>query len=568
MRDVKPFTIGPRAANPVPWSVIGCWISALMLTLISLPAAAAPAAVDSEEAAQLLAQLEEQYEVLTLEESWVLRPTRDAADEDADAEKAETEEVEAEDADTEEATDFDVIEIRAGSVTVDGERMTRDELRELVGDAADLMHSLAELAGPATDLTPSREESEDEPPPPRRRRTETDTRISFASSLTVEEHESVRDVVVIGGSLEVLGEIDGDAVAVGGSVEVRGEVDGSVTAVGGSVSLGPDAIIDGDVSAIGGNVHREPGATIHGGITELSLGEWEAPEWDFDFGGRRSRDFGFVWVGFVESVIMTILLAVFVLFTVLIARGYVGSVADRATREPWKAGLVGLIAEVLFVPAVVLVFIILAVSVIGIPLAILWMIASPLCLILMFLIGFTSIALAAGRKLEGRFDLEDMGPYVAVLLGIALIQGWTIVGEAFSFVGGPIKVTAWLLILMGFLVKFVAWTVGLGAVLLHGFAPLPESGGAAALPASSPRPSYPPPPPPAAPPSPPFEPLEDPPEAEAEDEPEDEDAVYSEVGERTRPKKTDPDPPVEERPPEIEDGMYYSAGRKAKKKKD
>ncbi len=203
------------------------------------------------------------FEVLTLGESWVLRPTAGS-------------------------TAFDVIEIRPGSVAVDGERMPREELRELIGDSADLMHSLAEVADSGTDLEVLPDESEEEPPPRRRRRVETDTRISFASSLTVEEHESVREVVVIGGSLEVLGEIDGDAVAVGGSVDVQGEVEGSVTAVGGSVSLSPEAVVDGDVAAIGGAVHRELGAEVHGGITELSLGDWEGFDgFDVDFGPWR-----------------------------------------------------------------------------------------------------------------------------------------------------------------------------------------------------------------------------------------------------------------------------------------
>lgn len=518
-----------RAGNRKSWAV--AWILALAAALTAVAAGAAPAGFDSEEAVQLLAQLEEQYEVLTLAESWVLRPTTGA-------------------------TAFDVIEIRRGSVAVDGERRSRDELRELVGDSADLMHSLAELADADAGLQVLVDEDEAEPPPRRRRKAETDTRISFASSLTVEEHESVRDVVVIGGSLEVLGEIDGDAVAVGGSVDVQGEVDGNVTAVGGSVSLGPEAVVDGDVAAIGGSVHRDPEAKVRGGITELSLGDWEGFDGiDLDFGpwwpGKRGH--GFAWVGLAESITTAVMLSVFVLLMMLIARGYVGSVADRAAREPWKAGLVGLIAEVLFLPAMLLVFIILGVSVIGIPLAILWIIASPLGLVLMFLMGYSAITLVAGRKLQQRFQLGDTGPYIAVLLGIALIQGWTIIGEAFSFLGGPIRMTAWLLILLGFLIKFVAWTVGLGSVLLHGFAPLPATGGAAALPAWSPRPSYPPPPPPPPTPAPPpFEPLED--------EPEDEDQAYAEAGASSRPAQ--PKPPAEDRPVEIEDPMYYAAGRK------
>jgi hypothetical protein len=472
-------------------------LALLAAVWLAAPVAAAPAGADSEEAAQLLEQLEERYEVLTLEESWVLRPSAGSSA-------------------------FDVLEIRPGTASVDGERKTRDELRELIGDDADLMYSLAELAG--EEAGPPAEPGEDDEPAPRRiqRRSETDTRVSFASSLTVEEDESVRDVVVIGGSLEVLGEIDGDAVAVGGSIEVRGEIDGDVTAVGGSVSLGPDAVIDGDVAAIGGSVHREPGAQIRGGITELSLGDWEGFDgFDLDFGPWWPGRHGLVWVDLAESITLTVILGFFVLFMVLIARGYAASVGARAAREPWKAGLVGLIAQVLFVPLVVLVFIILAVSVIGIPMAILWMIASPLGLILMFLMGYSAVALVVGGKADQRFRLGGLSPYVAVLLGLALIQGCTIFGEALSILGGPIRLMAWLLILTGFLVKFVAWTVGLGAVLLHGFAPLP-AGDPRVLPSYPPRPTAPPPPPA-------FEPLPDP---HAE-----EDALYSEAGESPRPGK-------------------------------
>ncbi|HEY8416222.1 MAG TPA: polymer-forming cytoskeletal protein, partial [Thermaerobacter sp.] len=72
------------------------------------------------------------------------------------------------------------------------------------------------------------------------------------------------DVVSLGGSVEVAGEVSGDVVAVGDSIRVDGTVDGDVTAIGGPVSLGPHAVVRGDVNAIGGTLSRAPGAQVLG----------------------------------------------------------------------------------------------------------------------------------------------------------------------------------------------------------------------------------------------------------------------------------------------------------------
>lgn len=540
LADVHPLGAGAARARPSGGAAVVA-IVLLALWTLAAAAAAAPSAADREEAEQLLAELGGRYEILPLAESYVLQPSASEAP-------------------------FDVIEVRPGVVTVDGEEMDREELRQLIGDDADLVHSLAELgrqeSAPVLAGGEPREEVD-----PRRHRIQTDTRISFGSSLTIEEDEIARDVVVIGGALDVGGEIDGDATVIGGSVEVRGEVDGSVTAVGGSVSLGPEALVDGDVSAIGGVVHRDPGARIHGEITEFSLGDWEGFEgwdWHFDpwpFGKRHGGEpgwFRFAWIDFVDLIAKGVLLVVAVFLILLFARRYTSAIADRIDREPWKAGLVGLAAQVLFFPVLLVVFIVLMISIIGIPLALLLLPASLLLMTVLFFLGYAGAALFAGRKLGERMRIEWYSPFFAALLGILLIQGWSILGEGFSFVGGPIKLIAFLLILTGFLVKYFAWTVGLGSVLLHGFAPLPARGGTAALPASAyPQPSYAPPPPPA--PSrpaspPPAEPLIAPPPP-----PPDEDADYLEAG------GGPPEPRADKgsRSPETEDDeVYRDAGKK------
>jgi len=505
----------PALARTVVATVLAAATAVVATLLATAPAAAAPFG-DREEVEQLVSRLEERYDLLELRESYVLRPA-DGAD-GADA-------------------GFDVVEVGAGTVALDGKEVTPERLREVIGDDADLVFELSELgldtsladlrrlaeaqersaqeieerirerleelerrqeeaaeraeerAADAVERRLKAEESRRE----RRRRIETDTRVSFGSSLTVEENEIAREVVVIGGSVDVRGTVQGDAVAVGGSVEIQGRVTGNVTAVGGSVSLGPEARVHGEVVAVGGAVDRDPGAEVYGQVTELSFLPWGGIDgWEWDHGPWHGWSWRSSWLGawtdVVHLLFTTFLLTALVLLVVFAGRGYVSEIADRIALEPWKAGMVGLAVQVLFFPVLLVVFILLMISLVGIPLGLLLLPLSLVLLAFLLLLGYPGVALCAGRWVQDRFRIRSADPFLAVLLGIGVIQGWRIVGEALSFVGGPIWFTAVILIVLGILIKYVAWTIGLGAVLLHRFSPLPATSGPALPPPAPPEP--------------------------------------------------------------------------------
>ncbi len=492
-----------RSLKRRPGLWLGLALAALLLT--ALPTPGAPFGADPEAAAALLEELDERYEVLTLSDRYVLQPTGPEVG-------------------------FRSIEVTAGSVAVDGESTDRSELEELVGDDAGIIFAISELGSAEWSATEElrrrierlaeerrlepedleeivrtrveelesleeehleaieealEEQRRDERRRSRRRgRVRTDTRVSFGSSLTIEDNETSHDVVVLGGSLDVEGKVRGDAVFVAGSAEIRGEVSGTVTAIGGSISLGPGARIDGDAISIGGAVHRDPTADIYGEITEVSMAPafelddlWDGlwiPHWHlgwFDFGVGEL----FVRVG------KTVVLAVLLLVLTLLFPRLIAAVAERAEREPWKSGIVGLGAQLLFLFALPVICVILVVTIIGIPLALLLAPLATFALVVLFLLGLTGVAMAGGRLLRARFSWQSASPYLLVVLGLVLIQGWSILGEALGFVGGPIRFFAWLLLLVGFLIKYVAWTMGLGAILLHYFSPLPS----AAVPAAA-----------------------------------------------------------------------------------
>ena len=75
------------------------------------------------------------------------------------------------------------------------------------------------------------------------------------------------------------------------------------------------------------------------------------------------------------------------------------------TREPWKAGLVGLGTQLLFLFALPVICVILMVTIIGIPLALLLAPLASFALVVLFLLGFTGVAMAGGQLLAGAFQL-------------------------------------------------------------------------------------------------------------------------------------------------------------------
>ena len=94
------------------------------------------------------------------------------------------------------------------------------------------------------------------------------------------------DIVRIGGSVTVDSDeyVRGDVVVIGGSANINGEVDGEVVVVGGSARFGPQADVRGDITVVGGGLSRDPGAVIRGAINEVGFGDIP---WRGEWGRRR-----------------------------------------------------------------------------------------------------------------------------------------------------------------------------------------------------------------------------------------------------------------------------------------
>jgi hypothetical protein len=377
--------------------------------------------------ADLSTQLRERYDIVALQQGVALVP-RDAL------------------------SAVRMIQVVNGVVTVDGESLTGRQLQERLGSDADLVLQVSyltvqqqrDLAGGTT--TP--EPAPVAPPPDTMERSQITRgdRVRFGTDVTVERDER----------------LEGDAVAIGGSVTVNGEVTGDATSIGGTLTLGPDAIVRGDAVSVGGALNRAPGARVEGETTEVGPG-----------GGRFGREhwfpamFGPFWSrlgSFASTTIRITLLVLVALIVVAFGRNPVEGIAARIAATPVRSGLIGLLAEILFLPVLILTIVVLAVSIVGIPLLVLVPFA-VLLLMLVALIGFVALAYQIGRQLTDRFGWTQRGAYAAVAIGIVAIAAVTLIARLAALAGGFILGAP--LAGLGYFLEYVAWTIGFGAAILY-----------------------------------------------------------------------------------------------------
>ena len=184
--------------------------------------------------------------------------------------------------------------------------------------------------------------------------------------------------------------------------------------------------MDGDVTVVGGPLHRDPAARVGGEIHEIGLGDvnfwpgWRRmwPPFRGD-GGFFGSAFGSVFA-LVSTVTRLGVLCVLASIVLLFGRGYVERVSLRAASEPMKAGIVGVLIQLLFFPLLLATIFVMVITIIGIPLLALIPFAL-LAFALLFLVGFTAVAYDVGRLAASRFGVDGQNPYLVAAMGIALV---------------------------------------------------------------------------------------------------------------------------------------------------
>ncbi len=246
------------------------------------------------------------------------------------------------------------------------------------------------------------------------------------------------------GDVLVIGEVRGDIDAGFGDVEIEGPVEGDVRAEFGDVYV--DALVKGDVNVGWGDVDLGPRAEILGNL------EWEGGE----ITGNRSAVKGDMMargmaldfdeshgpgiIGFFGWLFAALAFAACTVLAAVLAPRPLASAASRAEESPGRSFVYGLVS----LPAFFVLCVVLAVSIVGIPLLLLLV---PAYLALLFFGALVAAFLIGTRVL--------------------MVTGRYRVGNALAAVVGALILAATTLIpLVGNLILYALALLGTGAAIL------------------------------------------------------------------------------------------------------
>ena len=258
------------------------------------------------------------------------------------------------------------------------------------------------------------------------------------------DHEG--DMVLMGDDIFVGADevVDGNVVAVGGSVTVQGKVLGDVVAVGGSVSLGDSAVVTGDAVSVGGGVEKKSGARVAGETVNVGV---TLPILPF----AKSRPANAL-LNFVRWIIFYMIVFAAAALSIYLARDRIGHASTYLGREPFPSFLLGVLSPALALIA----FVLLCITLIGIPVALALIFLYPVFLFLGWVV--------AGHRIGSSVNGDPTVNVRTVFTGLVAISGLQMFGvllKLFGVGGIPILLTQ----AAGFVLSFTAALVGLGAIL-------------------------------------------------------------------------------------------------------
>jgi hypothetical protein len=276
-------------------------------------------------------------------------------------------------------------------------------------------------------------------------------------------HRIIRNDIVKAGTDIVIEEdelVEGDVTGLGADVTVEGKVEGSVVAVGGDIIVTSTGEIEKDATSVGGYIRKQPGGLIRGELVEVGFVPRHMLRTPFRPGLPR----GFPFMAGIFKVLFLLFIGLIV-FSV--APDHVKRVRTKLEKEMLKSGLVGLLGEILILP----IFILLIITIIGIPVAIL---VQPLAILLAAILGYTAVSLYIGERIKENTNIKPQTVLLTVLLGIIAVELIPIFAKIIGVAGAPGSGIGLALMICYWFLIYLILTIGFGAVILTRFGVRPK----------------------------------------------------------------------------------------------
>ena len=308
-------------------------------------------------------------------------------------------------------------------------------------------------------------------------------------SVDFESMEIVADEGRVVGADEAL---DGSVLVAGSELELHGRVEGHAIVVDGVLVLEEGGRVEGDVRLVDGRV-EDRGGSFRGDLVDVLSASRATRSVDMDqvrhemleearreVQRDRARSRNGFWSGRrpVAGALASVFQAaatffVLALATLLLARvagARIDAVTEAVGHSPARSAAVGFAGSFLMLPVYVLGIVLLAVSIVGIPLLLAWAPLFPLAVLVAGLVGCMSVGHHVGRwalrqDLRWPSRADHRNPIHAKLAGLAvLLAPFPVAGvlKALPVIGWTGNIVQALGVLGG----LAAVVTGLGAVII------------------------------------------------------------------------------------------------------
>lgn len=182
-----------------------------------------------------------------------------------------------------------------------------------------------------------------------------------------------------------------DVVVVGADTTIWGTVNDSVIVFNGDLNLKASSKVNGFVLVVGGKIQQEQGAFISDEIINLSFDK--ATQNSLLIGG------GLVIGTWLLQLTISIILILLPLSTLLILKQRIQPFVTHARQSPGRLLYIGFFSSLILIALMVL----LLVTIIGIPFAILLLVI----VLIAFIIGMAALSIIVGEKIQGTFGRSN-----------------------------------------------------------------------------------------------------------------------------------------------------------------
>jgi hypothetical protein len=248
----------------------------------------------------------------------------------------------------------------------------------------------------------------------------------------------------------------GSVAAIRGDLNIYGNVDGAATAILGDVIVHEGGRVRGGAVALGGHVRNE-GGSILGVIKDVGATHNRST---VSFGGRPRTTLGSLAAAFLWLVVL-LLVGTFVLFFL---RDYFTRAVEVITNETGRSLLTGVLGGLASIPALVAIVVLMAITIIGVVFIPIGVAAFLIAISGIAILGFLAAAHVTGIAIAGKRNAETPAGQELQFLytGIIAFSALWIIAAAFTW----FPILGSILRMLAFSVTFVAVATGFGAVIL------------------------------------------------------------------------------------------------------